>query len=1035
VIPCRKISVLAAATLLVGLAAVAQAQTADLAISKTDGVAVAVAGGNVTYTIIASNPVGPDPAPISQVTDTFPPEIVAVSWSCVAAGGAACGAALGAGNINEIVSLPVGGSVTYTATATLAASATGMLINTAEVTALGGVTDPNPANDQATDVDTIVRVANLAITKTDGAATSIPGTAIVYTITASNPVGPSDVVGATVTDVFPPALSGITWTCVGAGGGTCTGAGAGNINDVVNLPVGATVTYTVNATIASGATGVLNNTATVAVPFGVSDPNLGNNSSQDSNVLTPEADLAIAKMGSVDPVIAGTNLVYTVTTTNNGPSDAVAVVLNDVLPAQVVFVAAPGCIHDGSPVGGTVVCNLGTIVASNAVVRNITVTVLSSVVDGATITNNASVNSPTTDPGPSANAVMLDTTVEREPDLGVTKIASVDPVIAGTSFVYTVTVTNDGPSDASLVELTDTLPIEVTFNSAPGCVHDGAPFGGVVTCPIGDLVAGGSVVFVITSTVDPCTPDGAIITNAAEVTHNPVETDPGPTPNSFNLDTTVMRVADLSITKSDTPDPQFAGLNVTYTVTVANAGPSCAETVNVLDTFAPDMLFLDGQSDPSCFDFGTTAQCPQGTMVPGQVIVLTLVGKVSCAAANGSIQTNNVTVSSPNFDPNLANNAASTNTAIETQAELRITKTDAPDPVQPQSNLTYTIEVFNDGPSDALGVVVTDPLPAGLRFLSGSPGCAEAAGVVTCSIGTVPCGKRDIVRIRTRVETDQSLTNTASVTTATDEPNLTDNSATTTTSIRSGGGLQMRMSGAPRALREGGVTTAVYLIRVRNKSLLTVNGVEVINQLPAGVTFTEAVPSPSSINGNELVFELPGMAPFESRAIVVKAELVAETPAGTLLPNTATLLRDGVPLEQITFTGNVRPPGASTSGQLRAQITVPRQILAGSRLNATLDIVNTGRREGQDVVVTLTRPAILQLESASPPPSSTVSDGAMTTFVWEIPSLRGPSNVRIKWSERVPLDAVPGSELGLSATVTDASGRSGAADAVVRVRD
>ena len=83
-----------------------------------------------------------------------------------------------------------------------------------------------------------------------------------YTIAATN-AGPAAATGATVADTFPAALTGVTWTCVGAGGGTCTAAGSGNINDLVNLPVGGSVTYTVNATVAAAATGTLVNTATV----------------------------------------------------------------------------------------------------------------------------------------------------------------------------------------------------------------------------------------------------------------------------------------------------------------------------------------------------------------------------------------------------------------------------------------------------------------------------------------------------------------------------------------------------------------------------------------------------------------------------------------------------------------------------------------------------------------------------------------------------------------------------------------------------
>jgi uncharacterized repeat protein (TIGR01451 family) len=259
-------------------ATAAHAQDADLSITKTDGVTTAVPGGSVTYTITASN-AGPDPAAGATVADTFP-AVLTGTWTCVGAGGGTCTAA-GSGNINDSVNLPAGGSVTYTVSATINGSATGTLTNTATVTS--AVNDPVPANNSATDSDTLTPQADVAITKTDGVTTAVPGGSVTYTITASN-AGPSNAAGAGVVDTFPAALTG-TWTCAGAGGGTCTAAGSGNINDTVNLPAGGSVTYTVSATVGASATGTLVNTATVAAPGGVTDPNPGNNSATDTDTI------------------------------------------------------------------------------------------------------------------------------------------------------------------------------------------------------------------------------------------------------------------------------------------------------------------------------------------------------------------------------------------------------------------------------------------------------------------------------------------------------------------------------------------------------------------------------------------------------------------------------------------------------------------------------------------------------------------------------------------------------------------------------
>ncbi|MCB1630117.1 MAG: DUF11 domain-containing protein, partial [Xanthomonadales bacterium] len=195
-------------------------------ITKTDGVASAIPGGSVTYTITASN-AGTDPVVGATVADTFPASLTC-SWTCVGAGGGTCTAA-GSGNINDPVVLPAGGSVTYTASCAIAASATGTLANTATVSSTDP--DPNPGNNSATDSDTLTPQADVSITKTDGVATVVAGGSTTYTITASN-AGPSNAPGSTVADTFPASLT-CTWTCVGAGGGLCTAAGAGNIIDPV----------------------------------------------------------------------------------------------------------------------------------------------------------------------------------------------------------------------------------------------------------------------------------------------------------------------------------------------------------------------------------------------------------------------------------------------------------------------------------------------------------------------------------------------------------------------------------------------------------------------------------------------------------------------------------------------------------------------------------------------------------------------------------------------------------------------------------
>ncbi len=109
-------------------------------------------------------------------------------------------------------------------------------------------------------------MTDLHLTKTNGVNAVVAGETTTYTITITNPLGPSDASGATVTDAFPTTLTGVTWTCAGTGGGACPASGSGHINTPVTVPVGATVVFIATGTVSPAATGDLVNSAGVLPP-------------------------------------------------------------------------------------------------------------------------------------------------------------------------------------------------------------------------------------------------------------------------------------------------------------------------------------------------------------------------------------------------------------------------------------------------------------------------------------------------------------------------------------------------------------------------------------------------------------------------------------------------------------------------------------------------------------------------------------------------------------------------------------------------
>jgi CSLREA domain-containing protein/uncharacterized repeat protein (TIGR01451 family) len=260
------------------------APSADLQITVNDGKSAAVAGAQNTYTIVAKNN-GPSYVTGATVKDTFPSIFTGVTYSATETGGATGFTISGTGNINNTVTMPPGSSITYKATGKLSASATGTVSDTASVTAPSGISDPNLANNKATDTDTITLKADLKVTVTDGKTSAIPGSKNTYTIVVTN-VGPSRVVGAVIQDSFPSTFTGVTYTTTQSGGASgFTASGSGNINNTVTMPPASTITYKAVGTISASATGSISDTATVTAPTGVTDPNTANNSATDTDTL------------------------------------------------------------------------------------------------------------------------------------------------------------------------------------------------------------------------------------------------------------------------------------------------------------------------------------------------------------------------------------------------------------------------------------------------------------------------------------------------------------------------------------------------------------------------------------------------------------------------------------------------------------------------------------------------------------------------------------------------------------------------------
>jgi len=357
-------------------------------------------------------------------------------------------------------------------------------------------------------------------------------------------------------------------------------------------------------------------------------------------------------------------------------------------------------------------------------------------------------------------------------DLVVTQAASPTRVQINENFTYTVTVTNNGPDDATTVTVTDTLPGGVTFVSADaGCSGSS----GTVTCTVSSLADGASAAFEIVVTA-PST--GQFISNTATVAAaSPADSASGN--NSVTLQTTVL-ASNLSIAITASPTSPIVSENFTYTVTVANNGPGDATTVTVTNTLPAGVTFVS--ADAGCSESGGTVTCTVSSLADGVSAAFDIV--VTAPSSGGSIS-NAVSVAAASPAVNVSsNNAYTLDTTVRTSADLAITQAASPHLAVVDQNFTYTVTVTNNGPLAATGVTVTDTQSPRVVFVSADAGCSESSGTVTCTVSSLANGASaafDIVV--TAPGTGGSLSNAVAVAAASPDDFVPGNNSSSMTTL------------------------------------------------------------------------------------------------------------------------------------------------------------------------------------------------------------------------------------------------------------
>lgn len=336
-----------------------------------------------------------------------------------------------------------------------------------------------------------------------------------------------------------------------------------------------------------------------------------------------------------------------------------------------------------------------------------------------------------------------------------------------------------------------------------------------------------------------------------------------------------------------------SGATLHYNIFVENFGNVNAATgVMVTDTLPAGETLIIAVGGNGCTGM-TTVTCDMGTI--GAFSSSTVGMDVSVTAPSGTMLQNCATVSSDN-DPNPANNTnCATTTVTAPTTDVSISKT-GPATADIGGAIVYSINLHNNGPSDAQNVTLSDTAPAGETFTgAGGTGCTFTATTVTCSPGTLHVNETFPFSISATVSTTaadgSTLSNTATVSTSTTDSNSANNSSTANTTVVARADLSATKTGPASATVGAPVS---YTLAVNNAGPTLAASVALTDSLPAGTTFaslsqttgptfsctTPVIGGTGMVNCTLASFAASGSATFT---------LVLSTTAPVSLSNTATV--------------------------------------------------------------------------------------------------------------------------------------------------
>ncbi|KZX12123.1 beta strand repeat-containing protein [Methanobrevibacter filiformis] len=791
--------------------------TVNVNIVKVANASVANVGDTVVYTITVSNNGSTDATGVVVSDNLDYSKLQFVNASSVS-----YNSVTGKWNVGG---LAAGKSVSLNITVRVIGA--GSIVNVANVT----TNENNTGNPKDNVTVTVNGSVNVNIVKVANVSVASVGDTVLYTITVSNN-GSTDATGVVVSDNLDHGklqfvnASSVSYNSV---------TGKWNVG---GLAAGKSVSL--NITVRVTGAGAIVNVANVTTV----ENNTGNPKDNVTVNVNGSVNVNIVKVANVSVASVGDTVVYTITVSNNGLTNATGVVVSDNLDyGKLQFVNASSVSYNSV----TGKWNVGGLAAGKSVSLNVTVRVIGA----GSIVNVANVTTNENNTGNPKDNVTITTT--GTVDVNIVKVANASVASVGDTVVYTITVINNGSTDATGGVVSDNLDYgklqfvnasSVSYNSVTGKWN------------VGGLAAGKSVSLNITVRVIGA---GSIV-NVANVTTNENNTGNPKDNVTVNVDGSVnvniVKVANVSVAS--------VGGTVVYTITVSNNGSNDATGVVVSDNLDYTKLqFVNASSVSYNSDIG---KWNVGSLAAGETVSLNITVRI--IAAGTIVNIANVTTNENNKGNPKDNVTITTNGTVD----VNIVKVANVSVANVGDTVVYTITVINNGLTNATGVVVTDGLDySKLAFVNASS-ASYSSVTGKWNVGSLAAGETVSLNITVRIIGAGSIVNVANVTTT---ENNTGNPKDNVTII-SNNDVNVSLTKVSNSTGTSYLGDNVqYTITVTNHGSTNATGVYVIDNLDYNkLQFVNAIPSIGSYDSNTGKWTIGNLQPGEIATLTINTIVI-----------------------------------------------------------------------------------------------------------------------------------------------------------------